>query len=279
MGCTGSKDNHLRELEELKEYLRQYELKTHEQQNLLRFKIEVLVNMLTAEEKRNELTSKRLDTLKWLIHSQGVSEETITKILASYEKNGKLDLGENALSLSMAQFPSSSNALANSTTSLNGGGIGIPQLIDLSGAIDRMRDEFTKFRLDILHAYALDNGKIISTLPTKDFIEQTYNVTENISKTDLKVLALRFDNGFNSVLIPEFIEFFSTPPEIRNARIATNAVKMSLDLLSLDAEILDGGMLEQDREEDELGMKNLTEREREIKKQIEDKLLYDEVRN
>jgi len=227
MGCTGSTDNPklLHDLEELKEYLRQQELKATEQQNLLRFKIEVLVNMLAVEEKRSELTSKRLETLKWLIHSQGVTEETITKILNNLEKEGKLSLDQSVVSVTN-QFQSM-------------------QLIDLSGAIQRMQDEFKLYSNDLLHAYALNNGKIMTTLPLKEFIEQTYNITEKITKLDLKLIAMRFDDGYGNVCIPELLEFFMTNHEIRNMKISERAVKMSLDLFSLDVELLN-----EDEEED-----------------------------
>ena len=220
MGCTASNDaKNLHDLEELREYIRQQELKATEQQNLLRFKIEVLVNMLAVEEKRSELTNKRLDTLKWLIHSQGVTEEAITKILNNLEKDGKISLDSSLTFTNQFQ-----NTL---------------QLMDLSGAIDRMREDFRNYRDDLLHCYALSNGRLMSSLPTKDFIEQTYNVTEKVSKADLKILAMRFDDGFGEVCIPEFLEYFAIPPEARNAKIAERAVKMSLDLFSLDVELLE----------------------------------------
>ncbi len=36
--------------------------------------------------------------------------------------------------------------------------------------------------------------------------------------------------------IPEFLEFFTTPPQMRMAKAATAAVRMSLDLLQLTAD-------------------------------------------
>jgi hypothetical protein len=50
---------------------------------------------------------------------------------------------------------------------------------------------------------------------------------------------MRFDDGHGSVSIPEFIDFFVTPPSIRNAKAAASAVRMSLDLFSLDIELQD----------------------------------------
>jgi hypothetical protein len=264
MGCTASTDNNLRELEELKQYVRHEETKAHEQQNLLRFKMEVLVNMLAVEEKRNDMTSKRLDTLKWMIHSQGVTEETITKILNSMEKDGKLLLD--------ASF--TFNPAANAPNSLQ-----TTQLMDLQGAVQRMKEEFKQFRADIIHSYALNDGKLLTSLPIKDWIEQTYNVTENISKSDLKLLAMRFDDGYGAVCIPEFIEYFSLSSEKRNAKIAERAVKMSLDLLSLDVELLEEEEEMVDEEGRMINEEGKSEKSNVLRKSImkDDSTLYDEV--
>lgn len=166
MGCTASKNVHDEELNELREYVKQIETKSHEQQNLLRFKIEVLVNMLSVEEKRNDATSKRLETLKWLLHAQGITEDSLAILVDRLDKEGK----ENAYSLiEKSQILKS------------------PKLADITEAIQRMRDEFELFRDDILHSFAESDGKIIPHLPANDFMKQIYTVTENISKADLQV--------------------------------------------------------------------------------------------
>ena len=51
-----------------------------------------------------------------------------------------------------------------------------------------------------------------------------------------KILALRFSDGTGSVLIPDFLEFFTTPEHIRLAKASTAAVRMSLDLLQMEHE-------------------------------------------
>lgn len=166
MGCTASKNIHDEELNELKEYVKQVENKSHEQQNLLRFKIEVLVNMLSVEEKRNDATSKRLETLKWLLHAQGITEDSINILVTKLDEEGR----ENAHSIiEKSQLLKS------------------PNLVDITEAIQRMREEFELFRDDILHSFAESNGKIIPHLPANDFMKQIYTVTENISKGDLQV--------------------------------------------------------------------------------------------
>jgi hypothetical protein len=173
MGCTSSKDMHDEELNELKEYVKQIESKSHEQQNLLRFKIEVLVNMLAVEEKRNDATSKRLETLKWLLHAQGITEDSINILVTKLDEEGK----ENA-----------HNIIEKSQI------LKSPKIADITEAIQRMREEFQLFRDDILHAFAESDGKIIPHLPANDFMKQIYTVTENISKADLQVSFL--SSGF-----------------------------------------------------------------------------------
>lgn len=50
---------------------------------------------------------------------------------------------------------------------------------------------------------------------------------------------MRFDDGRGFVSVPEFIDFFVTPATIRTAKAAASAVRMSLDLFSLDIEMFD----------------------------------------
>lgn len=73
------------EYERIRQELLATQQKANEQHNLLRFKIEVLVNMLGIEEKKSDGLSKRLETLKWILNSQGVSEETMKRIFMEAE--------------------------------------------------------------------------------------------------------------------------------------------------------------------------------------------------
>jgi hypothetical protein len=250
MGCAQSKQNNsLDELALLKQLLDDSQISANEQQNLLRFKIEVLVNMLAMEEKKSETTNKRLETLKWLMHSQGVSEQTLTDILKNSEDiyNEKQNEGSDGTILS------------------NRGN----RLIDLSGAIARMTEDFKEFREDILHSFAELDGKIVAHLTTEEFSKQIYVVTDKVSKTDIhvnlsssfvfkhscvtfQILSMRFSDGLGSVSIPEFLEFFTTPAQMRMAKAATAAVRMSLDLLQLE---------EGDVEDEEEGGEDLEEQE------------------
>lgn len=214
MGCASSDLQGQNLLQQRR--LEELELKNHEQQNLLRFKVEVLVNMLAVEERKNELSGKRIDTLKWLLYSQGVNEEALTKIVSKLEHEPD------------ARSSTDQRQLLHAA-----------RIIDLTGALTRMRDEFEAFKEDIIRAFASEEGKIVPSLPAEEFMKQVYTVTEHITKADLHIISLRFDDGFGSVSVPEFLDFFSTPVDVRTAKQAANAVRMSLDLLELDVEVME----------------------------------------
>ncbi len=164
MGCGSS---HLQDqLMAYQRRMQELESKNHEQQNLLRFKVEVLINMLAVEEKRSELNTKRIDTLKWLLYSQGVTEETLASIVSRFEADDSLQSEDKRGLLQSAK------------------------LVDLSGALSRMSAEFELYKEDIVRALANEEGKIIPILPANDFMKQIYTVTENISKSDLYVIYL-----------------------------------------------------------------------------------------
>ena len=62
-----------------------------EQSNLLRFKVEVLTQLLAVEEKKREVARRRLEASKLLVLSQGVSAGRLSQLLdTSAESN--LDL-------------------------------------------------------------------------------------------------------------------------------------------------------------------------------------------
>lgn len=172
MGCSSSNPSNIDEIEQLKKYIAQLENKAQEKQNLLHFKMDVLVNMLSVEEKRNEDVTKRLETLKWLVHEQGISEEMLTNILNNMDENGKENI---------------SNIIGSNLKLKNF------KLLDFTAAMNRMRQEFEKFKEDIIHSFALENGKIIATMPFNDFMKQIFTITESISKSDLQVKFIDFD--------------------------------------------------------------------------------------
>ena len=59
-----------------------------EQTNLLRYKAEVLVQMLSVEERRREVLLRRLEASKFLALSQGVSAERLGRLLAPTDGEG-----------------------------------------------------------------------------------------------------------------------------------------------------------------------------------------------
>ena len=178
MGCGGSKGAvDSAELLRLMRELQDVKNKSNEQQNLLRFKIEVLVNMLGIEEKKNETTEKRLETLKWMLHEQGVKEQTLTKILLNAEKDRTELEAEGAL-----QGHESLISAAQRSISFHNIG-----LVDLSGAIERTRKEFELFKGDIIAAFAEEDGKLVPSLDSTEFMKQLYVVTEKLTKGDIQV--------------------------------------------------------------------------------------------
>eukprot|EP01039_Chlorochromonas_danica_P003951 gene3952-4323_t len=234
MGCASSDLQN--QLLAQQQNLHDLQQKSHEQQNLLRFKVEVLVNMLAVEEKKNEVHNKRIDTLKWLLYSQGVNEETLTRIVSQLETTDNQDGSDVRSSREKKQI------------------LQAAKLIDLAGAMDRMRVDFESRKEEIIRCLATEEGKIAPSLAADEFMQQVYSVTEHVSKADLQVIALRFEDGFGYVVIPDFLDFFSTPQDVRAARLAANAVRMSLDLLELDIDIAETEAMFQEELEGEAGV-------------------------
>ena len=176
MGCGSSTDDVrvarlLSELEDSK-------TKANEQQNLLRFKIEVLVNMLAMEEKKSESVEKRVETLKWLLHSQGVAEQTLTSILLNAEKTDE---------------ESREGLLGSVERSISFRNVG---LVDLAGALSRALEEFELYKTDIIPAFAGEDGKVVTSLSNDEFMRQLYTVTEKLSKADIQVSTIFISTFF-----------------------------------------------------------------------------------
>jgi len=167
MGCGSSVDADA--MERLRRELEESKLRASEQQNLLRFKIEVLVNMLAMEEKKSESVEKRVETLKWLLHSQGIAEQTLTTILLNAEK---------------ADDETKANMMGSVERSISFRNVG---LVDLAGALSRAQEEFELYRSDILPAFAGEDGKVVASLSNDEFMKQLYTVTEKLSKADIQV--------------------------------------------------------------------------------------------
>lgn len=171
--------------------------RSSEQRNLLRFKVEVLINMLAIEEKKMGALTKRIEVLKWSMLSKGVSEDGLNDILKSIPGTMVLANGAN-------DKPIISN---------------LPSTFDLGGAIERLQGEFMTNKKDIVQSFADDEGKIVTSLSKDEFMRQLFAATEAISKSDIHAIALRFYDG-TSVSIVEFIEFFLTPNAVRQAKVS-----------------------------------------------------------
>ncbi len=168
MGCTASQDNsqYLLQIEQLRQQMEQDKLKAHEQQNLLRFKVEVLVNMLAVEEKRNEEHAQRIDTMQWLLSKQGINEEYMSQLLLKLDSSTRDKFHS---SIAEAKF---------------GDKMMLP---DVGTVVDKMRDEFNNNRDDILHAFCRSDGKILSIVPADKFTKHICEVTETLTPLDAKV--------------------------------------------------------------------------------------------
>lgn len=90
---------------------------------------------------------------------------------------------------------------------------------DLSGAIERVSEEFNTNKKDIVQSFADMDGKIITSLSRDEFMRQLYAATENITKNDIQIISLRFFDG-SVVSVIEFIEFFMTSTATRQARVS-----------------------------------------------------------
>lgn len=160
--CSSNKQIQPPDVTALRAALEAEKQKSVEQQNLLRFKIEVMVNMLAMEEKKNETATKRIETLKWAMLEQGVSEQRLLQILSH-----------------STQSIDDSRADSNVNVRMSVG--------DLSGAILRTAAEFGKFRNDIIYSFATQDGKLVNSLTVDEFMKQLYTVTEDLCKSDIQV--------------------------------------------------------------------------------------------
>lgn len=168
MGCGSSTDDAL--LARLRAELEDSKNKSNEQQNLLRFKIEVLVNMLAMEEKKSETIEKRVETLKGLLQAEGITEQMLTSVLMGAEKTEQ------------DTRASVSGSLEKSTPLRNVG------WIDLEGPLSRAQEEFDLYRSDIIPAFAGEDGKVVAVLKNDEFMKQLYQVTEKLTKADIQVI-------------------------------------------------------------------------------------------
>jgi len=128
--------------------------KTNEQVNLLRFKVEVLVEMLAMEEKKYETTAKRLEALKWAYELQ------TTKL---NDASGK-------------------GALSNTADEMSS------PLSDIHGAMARLSEEFSKNSSGIVIRFADDKGQLASSLSKSEFVHTLMTIASSqVSPADCEV--------------------------------------------------------------------------------------------
>eukprot|EP01041_Mallomonas_annulata_P009174 gene9174-19007_t len=231
MGCGGSaskqlldelereKQDRLREKEEYQIALQGIEQKKYEQINLLRFKVEVLVQMLGIEESKQATLAKRIEALKWAMLAQGWSERSMDNMLKTLvaSNDGSIEYKKKIELLSSCDLSTSI-----STTT---------EVINTSG------DSF-------LRSFADDNGRILPVLSRNDFTQKLMKSSNGkISELDAQILSLRFFDG-TMVSIAEFLDFFMSSQEVRKAKAATGAVRASLNMLQLEPTTDDGAPIE-----------------------------------
>ena len=164
---TISKSDEVRHLEEVHAQLQS---KNKEQQNLLRFKIEVLVNMLAVEEKKNQALMERYEMLKDELFAQGVDEDKLTGLFRDAVKS----IGGTNLSLKANDQEQVYHTIDRARS-------------DLSAAIAHVQDEFSLYKTDIITALADEQGRFEPTLLHLDFMKRLYMATDHISRDDIEV--------------------------------------------------------------------------------------------
>ena len=156
------------EIKRLKEEYLNLQNKNKEQQNLLRFKIEVLINMLAVEEKKSEHSLERLEILKWELFQKGIDEEKLTKILQK-SLNSENEENRDKSDLDIQVMDAKINR------------------IGLSTAIERTQKEFDLYRSELIPAFADDDGKFEPSMNQRDFMKRLYQTTESLTKVDIEV--------------------------------------------------------------------------------------------
>lgn len=169
--CGTSKLDDPNEIRRLKEEYLNSQNKNKEQQNLLRFKIEVLINMLAVEEKKSEHSLERLDILKWELFQKGVDEEKLTKILQK-SLNSENEDNRNKSDSDMQ--------VVNAKINRHG----------LSVAIERTQKEFDLYRSELIPSFADEDGKFEPSMDQRDFMKRLYQTTETLTKADIEVSSL-----------------------------------------------------------------------------------------
>jgi hypothetical protein len=63
--------------------------------------------------------------------------------------------------------------------------------IDVDGALQRMAQQFSMYRVDIVQAFADNEGKVLTNISYDEFSKQLYSVTDDgISVNDIQVVRI-----------------------------------------------------------------------------------------
>ena len=198
------------QIEELRVAIHETHKRSNEKKNIMRYKTEVLVNMLATEEKKTEVLHKRIDTIRFILNQEDLNEEKV-KLMVS-KRNSDVASSRESLSSSSA----SPNLQIGSpswdfSANLNTG-------FDLQVALEKMANEFLMNKKDVFYCFADEEGKIEPSLNIENFCKRLNTVTEFLTKIEIQAIALRFCEENNLVSIPEFLNFFLISSEVSNMK-------------------------------------------------------------
>lgn len=175
----------------------------NEQVNVLRYKIELLLTMLAMEDKSKEVIVSRMETLKWMLMSEGQSAQQLEELFSQYA------------------------AHSPSTIDLN-------YDIDIASAIEKTRVVFGVKRDEIVSAFLAEDGTLRLTLTRQEFVSALGPATQLPTKI-LQILALRFFDGA-MVSTTEFLTFFGSTAAHRLIHAANHAITMTQEILAANLE-------------------------------------------
>jgi len=167
--------------------------------NLLKYKIEVLVNLLAVKDQELLSSQKKVEALKWTIASRSVAG------------------GAPSLPVSPA-----------STLDLD------EVRIELSVTLNKLAKEFPGCKQALLEELAEENNTVPAALPRDVFVKAVKKACGKMSQRECGFLALRFaELGSNSVNVADFLSFFSLSQQQRHAMQARALVRTSRDAFEL----------------------------------------------
>ena len=168
--------------------------------NLLKYKIEVLVNLLAVKDQELISTQKKVEALKWTLSSRSAAG------------------GAPLLPVS----PASTHDLDEVR-------------IELSVTLNKMAKEFQGNSIALLEELAEDKTNAVpAALPRDVFVRAVKKAFGKMSQRECGFIALRFaELGSNSVNVAEFLTFFSLPLQQRHAMQARALVRTSRDAFEL----------------------------------------------